>query len=226
MHILSFPGSIRKIITLLFVLGSASFVFAQEASQNLNANRGYLQYRRVPERKRGTVIFRSASAYSRENIEKEGLSDSEKKARAYRNQGLELQKIGSIDAAMNLYKKAIELDLNYAVAYNDLGVIYEAKGYPDLAEQVYLIAIDIDPYYLSVYSNLALLYENENQLDKAAFYWQKRLELGWEGDPWVAKAREHLEDIRLAEQDNAAMSGEHRIIGLTEGTPEQKDNLQ
>ena len=125
------------------------------------------------------------------------LTELQKQARNYRAQGLELQRAGNIDEAMALYQKAIELDPSYPIAYNDLGILYEGKGFIDGAEECYLKAIKIDPDYLSTYANLALVYENKRDLKKAAFYWEKRLELGSPDDPWTQKARQRLEDIRL-----------------------------
>jgi len=125
------------------------------------------------------------------------LTELQKQARNYRAQGVELQRTGNIDEAMALYQKAIELDPSYQIAYNDLGILYEGKGFIDRAEECYLKAVKIDPDYLSAYTNLALVYENKRDLKKAAFYWEKRLELGSSDDPWTQKARQRLEDIRL-----------------------------
>jgi len=129
--------------------------------------------------------------------ESRGLSELQKQARLYRNQGLALQRIGNLEEAMSLYKKATELDPKYFVAFNDLGIIYEAKGLFAQAEDCYLRAIKIDPYYLNAYSNLAFLYENQRNFDKAVVYWMKRVKLGSPDDPWVQKAKQHLRDIYL-----------------------------
>jgi Flp pilus assembly protein TadD len=129
--------------------------------------------------------------------ETKGLSELQKQARLYRNQGLELQRIGNLDGAMSLYQKATELDPKYVVAYNDSGIIYESRGLFAQAEDCYLKAIKVDPYYLSAYSNLAFLYENQRNFDKAIFYWMKRVKLGSPSDPWAQKAKQHLSDIYL-----------------------------
>jgi len=232
MHIPSFPRSITRILALLFLLGSASFLFAQEEI----ANRGFIQYREITETKKGTVIFKSACRDFGRDIfpepKRETLSDSQKKARFCRGQGWELQRFGNITRALELYKKAVALDPDYAVAYNDLGVIYEAAGRLDLAEKYYLKAMNIDHYYLSAYSNLALLYERIKQPDKAAFYWKRRVELGCPGDPWLEKAKEHLENIGSASQEavdtssDADASSEEKILGLVEEALEEADNLE
>jgi len=116
-------------------------------------------------------------------------------AQAYRRQGYEYQKTGNLEAAMIMYQKATQLDPNFALAFNDLGIIYEANGCPECAEQVYLRAIELEPKLLSPYSNLALLYESQDNLERAAYYWRKRVEFGGPQDPWTIRARQRMEDI-------------------------------
>lgn len=121
-------------------------------------------------------------------------------ARQYREAGLDKQHIGNLVEAMSLYQKAVTIDPGYAVAYNDLGVIYEAMGFPERAEESYLKSLKIDPAYSSVYTNLALFYENRRDLEKAAFYWGKRAQIGSPDDPWTQKAASRLKDIRISKQ--------------------------
>jgi tetratricopeptide (TPR) repeat protein len=129
--------------------------------------------------------------------EEENLSEIQKQARLYRNEGFQFQQKGDLDSAMKLYQKATILDPGYAVAYNDLGVIYETRGFTDGAEEYYLKAVKINPNYLSAYTNLAWLYEGKRDLEKAIFYWEKRVKLGSSDDPWTEKARQRLKDLRL-----------------------------
>lgn len=151
------------------------------------------------------------------------LTPLQHQARMYRAQGLESQSAGNLDSAMALYQKAIELDPMFPDAYNDLGIIYEAKGYNDRAEEVYVKAIKLDPAYLSAYSNLALLYENQRNLDKAAYYWQKRGELGLADDPWTIKAKQRLEDIQLSMSDRPLQEiKEREVIGLANSVSIEK----
>lgn len=154
------------------------------------------------------------------------LSELQKQARFYRSQGTEYQRIGQLDTAMAYYQKAAELDPTYAVAYNDLGIIYEAKGMPERAEENYLKAIKINPNYLSAYSNLALFYEGRRDLKQAALYWQKRIELGPQGDPWTEKAKTRLEDIRLVLGGKNTDPYEGNVISLMNDVLVQKAALK
>lgn len=149
----------------------------------------------------GYILFATSFLFAQVPNPEKNLSELQKEARSYRQEGFELQHIGNMDDAMSVYQKAIEMDPSYAVAYNDLGIIYEAKGFIDQAEECYLKSIEISPNYLSAYSNLALLYEGKRDLDKAAFYWRKRIQLGKPNDPWTKKARERLKDINLVLSD-------------------------
>ena len=126
------------------------------------------------------------------------LTELQQQARLYRIEGVKFQDTGDVGSALKLYQKAVELDPAYAVVYNDLGIIYEAQMLPDRAEESYLQALRIDPSLLGAYANLALLYESQRQLEKAAYYWKQRVELGNPDDPWTLKAQQRLEDIRLA----------------------------
>lgn len=187
----------NTILTVIIILGLNSALFAQDSAATSGGNAGYLEKNEIPEVKKGTVIIPEEKPLGAFPFRKEKLNEIQQEARLYRNQGVELQRANDLDSAMAFYQKAAELDPLYAVVHNDLGVIYEAKGWIDRAESSYLKAINIDPSYLSPYSNLALLYENQHKLDQAAFFWQKRAEMGSARDPWTQRAASRLEDIQL-----------------------------
>jgi Flp pilus assembly protein TadD len=199
MHTPTFQNTARKtILSFFIILVIPVFVFAQQENENSSGNRGYLKQSEIPEIKKKTTSIFEDEKPQVIFAKKKSFSALQLQARAYRQQGLGLQRVGDLKGAMVLYQKAIEIDPGYAVAYNDLGIIYEARGFVDRAESSYLKTIQLDPYYLSTYSNLALLYENKYQLEKAAYYWQKRVVLGMPDDPWTQKAKTHLDDIELA----------------------------
>ncbi len=144
------------------------------------------------------------------------LSLQQQEARAYRAKGLEYQSAGDLMGAADFYQSAIALDPLYAVAYNDLAIIYEAAGNAQQARQLYLAALDIDPELLSAYANLALICEQERDLEKAAYYWGKRVELGNPDEPWTIKAKERLADIRLVLSDNPDIGLKEQVaVGLS-----------
>lgn len=132
----------------------------------------------------------------------EELTLQQKEARSYRAKGLEYQNAADLVAAASFYQKAVALDPFYAAAYNDLAVVYEATGKTELAKGLYLKAIEVDPAFLSAYANLAIVYEQERDLEKAAYYWRKRAELGGPDEPWTRKAQRRLSDIQAVLSGN------------------------
>ncbi len=155
------------------------------------------------------------------------LTELEKQARAYREEGVKFQNAGDLDLAVKMYEKAVELDPVYAVSYNDLGIIFETGGFTDIAVMNYLKAIKVDPDYLSAYSNLALLYENQRDLEKAAFYWGKRAQLGAPDDPWTQKAKQRIRDIEMAQGKSPFReSREQEVVSLLKDVEAQKPSLK
>ena len=216
----SYPkNTVRIIIAGCFVFCAVSFIFADSGSYTMRGGSNVATENSLPVGKQGAP-------------ELEQGTELQKTAKEYRNQGYEAQKIGNLDLAMSYYQKSIEYDPTYAPAFNDLGVIYEAKGFTDRAKQGYLQAIAIDPNFMSAYSNLAMVYENERDLDKAAFYWKKRIELGSPDDPWTQKAKKRLEDIKWVSSKNPKkdMQEDEAVRLLNAVTAqkelEQKDNKE
>ncbi|MFH0877183.1 MAG: tetratricopeptide repeat protein [Candidatus Omnitrophota bacterium] len=122
-------------------------------------------------------------------------SEMKRTAAQYRDKGLSAQKNGDLQTALVYYQKAMELDPTLAEAYNDAGVIYEARGWHDKAKAAYGKALDLDPTLSSAYYNLGSLYEREGDLEKAVFYFKKRVMVGDWNDEWTAKARQELKSL-------------------------------
>jgi len=226
MHNPSLIKIIKKTTLIIsLVLCFFSFSFTLASALSAAGNRGYSESGNIPDKKKGSVILKAGSPGNIAVQKEKGLSSLQREARAYRSQGLEYQRIGNLDAAMELYQKAIELDPLYAVVYNDLGITLEEMDRAEQAEEYYLQAIKVDEGFLSPYSNLALLYETRRDLDKAAFYWRKRAGLGSSLDPWTKKARQRLSDIMMVQTGAAAAhfeSREQAVFGLIKDVQHQK----
>jgi len=113
-------------------------------------------------------------------------------AKAYREEGYKAQSLGDLEGALMWYQKAAQMDPHYTQAYNDIGVIYEHQGEIDLAEEMYKKTLEIDPGFLPAYTNLAFIAEKKGNIKDASYYWQKRYELGQEGDYWWEVSSQHL----------------------------------
>lgn len=127
--------------------------------------------------------------------------ENKKMAAQYRDEGLKAQASGDLGTALVCYQKALELDPSLAVAYNDVGVIYEAKGWNDKAKQAYGRAIELDPTLAGPYYNLGSIYEKEGDLERAVFYFKKRVLIGDWNDEWTTKAREELRAMGVADPE-------------------------
>lgn len=164
-----------------------------------------------------------AQEVGKDSLYNENVSILQEEARDYRARGLEFQRIGNLDEATAFYQKAVQLDPAYAMAYNDLGIIYEQKGDFDQAESTYLACIKRDPSFLAAYTNLASLYESKRDLKKAAFYWNKRVKLGFPDDPWTQKAKSRLRDVRAVVSENPAEDAQQEdVVGLLKDVTAQK----
>jgi len=113
-------------------------------------------------------------------------------AKAYREEGYRAQSLGDLEGALNWYQKAVHMDPHYAQVYNDIGVIYENRDEIGRAEEMYKKTLEIDPNFLPAYTNLAFIAEKKGNIEDASYYWQKRYELGREGDYWWEVSRQHL----------------------------------
>lgn len=228
MSMQSYPKIIKyTIITVLFAFCGSSLLFAGEPASGMD-NKGYILSNPTEESNKDTVVFKEKAPVT-------GLIDISQKqkdmpelqlqARAYRNQGLEMQKLGQLDEALAFYQKAAEFDPSYAVVFNDLGVVYEAMGDIERAEDSYLQAVRIDPGYLSPYTNLALLSEEKRDMDNAALYWKKRADFGSLDDPLTIKANKRFNDIIAVQELSAILperSREQEIIDLTQEVVSKK----
>ena len=213
---------IKITLAISLILSLATSVFAQEQPAVKEANRGYVASSDTGEMRKGTAIIAGSQAGPAESQEEGKLTELQKQARFYRAQGLRLQNMGNLAAALSFYQKAIELDPAYAVAYNDLGVVYESAQAAERAEDSYLKAVKVDPNYLSSYTNLALFYEGKRDLDKAAFYWKKRADLGKSDDPWTQRARNRLDDLAQVAPNYRQMVIESETISLMKKVAEEK----
>ena len=116
-------------------------------------------------------------------------------AEDYHRQGYDAQINENYPKALAYYYKATAIDPANSSYWNDIGLAYELTGEQASAEKAYLRAIKINPSCLAPYANLGHLYQRKQNLVKAIYFFQKRVELGDPADPWTKKAREDLNDI-------------------------------
>jgi tetratricopeptide (TPR) repeat protein len=135
------------------------------------------------------IFFPLVAVQGAETTVKEDL---QQQARNYRAEGYRLQSKGDVKQALMFYKKAAELDPTYMEVINDIGVIDEGLGDTEAAIVMYKKALQVNPDYLPTFTNLAFLYEKKGDIPNATYYWEKRYELGQEGEYWREVAAQHL----------------------------------
>ena len=81
--------------------------------------------------------------------------------------------IGSIESAIENFKKAIELKINYSEAQYNLGVAFQKLNQLDNSKEYYLQAINSQHAYPSAHNNLGIIYLNRGEIDIAvkSFEW-------------------------------------------------------
>jgi Flp pilus assembly protein TadD len=114
--------------------------------------------------------------------------------------GYEAWQAGNLSEALIFYNSALKIQPKNPDVLNTIGVLYEEFGLSDQAEEKYLAAITLNRKHLPAYSNLGYLYWNRGDLEKAAFYFEKRVYGGNPKDPWTIKARKALNKV-IAEQE-------------------------
>ncbi|MCP4351117.1 MAG: tetratricopeptide repeat protein [Desulfobacterales bacterium] len=100
-----------------------------------------------------------------------------KDATAHNKLGNALKDKGEFDAAIDEYKKAIELNPNYAIAYDNLGLALKDKGDLDAAIVEHKKAIELNPEDAITHNNLGNAFYDKGDLDTAIVEHKKAIEL-------------------------------------------------
>ena len=83
---------------------------------------------------------------------------------------------GRREEAIELYKRAIELDPYFPIPYNNLGYLYHNMGRDDDAIPLYEKAIENDPHYPDALNNLAVVYHTRGRYDEAIGLYKRAIE--------------------------------------------------
>jgi tetratricopeptide (TPR) repeat protein len=91
--------------------------------------------------------------------------------------GNEARKNGHYELAVELFKRAIELDPKAKDAWNDLGIVYLNDQRDELAIEAFKKQIDINSYHSNAYDNLGRVYLQERKYEEAEKWFQKQIEI-------------------------------------------------
>jgi len=95
---------------------------------------------------------------------------------------------GTLDLAIEAYRKALEIRPNFPDALTNLGNIYYHQGELEQAKACYQRSVSFDPNHLAANFNLGNIMEEEGSLLQAIFYYKKALST----DPLFADAHFNL----------------------------------
>jgi tetratricopeptide (TPR) repeat protein len=96
---------------------------------------------------------------------------------AENNLGASLAVQGQTDAAIDRYRRALEINPNYPVTHNNLGLVLAGRGQLDSAIAHYRKALEIDPHYAEAHFSLGTALARGGQIDAAIVQYQKALEI-------------------------------------------------
>ena len=88
-------------------------------------------------------------------------------AHDYNTQGMSHSDQKKYDAAIESYKKALQVNPHFREAYNNLGNSYREKGMYDDALAAYQRALEISPNYDLAHANLGVLYQTRGRYEEA-----------------------------------------------------------
>jgi tetratricopeptide (TPR) repeat protein len=106
-----------------------------------------------------------------------------------------LYRQGNVQAALERYHVAAELDHNYLEAWTQIGCIYAELGQLPSAIDAFDIALDIHPDYPDAHLHKAETLHKAGRTAEAAGCWRKYLEFDQTG-PWAEAARRRLDELR------------------------------
>jgi tetratricopeptide (TPR) repeat protein len=108
------------------------------------------------------------------------------------NNGIEQMKAADYQAARNSFEQACRYNDFAAAAHLGLGIAYFHLRHDQYAERELNRALEINPREATAYQFLGELYYRKDDLDSAASYWEKAVEL----DPSASGLRARLERVR------------------------------
>jgi tetratricopeptide (TPR) repeat protein len=103
----------------------------------------------------------------KKSIEEEGKKRRGSEARRLNNAGVMAYHNGQYEKALDLFKKALELDAEMTEAYNNLGLTYTEINEEDKATEAFKKAIQLSPELAAAYNNLGYVFYRLGSYEEA-----------------------------------------------------------
>lgn len=98
-------------------------------------------------------------------------------AEVYNNYGVVLRKLGKLDKAREVYRKALALNSEYTQAMNNLAVVEMNDNHYDIAKDLLQRTVALDPQYMDAYLHLGVCLEKNGENTAAQDAYKKFLKL-------------------------------------------------
>ena len=92
-------------------------------------------------------------------------------------QATDLMNSGSMQEALEMYRRVVEIDPSYSASWSNMGSCFRALGQLDSALSYLEIADGINPYNSMVYNNLGAIYDARGDASKSEQYWRDAIVL-------------------------------------------------
>jgi len=142
-------------------------------------------------------------------------SINERAAEEYFKRGLDSEKEGNHEKAIEFYERALNENPDHEVACFNLAVMYDRRADDAKAIELYERICTSPPVHLNALLNLAVLYEDNNHYDEA----HRCLDAVLKTDPNHARARMYMTDVESArsmyyDEDDRKGDARNRVLEI------------
>jgi len=142
-------------------------------------------------------------------------SINERAAEEYFKRGIEAEKEGNHEKAVEFYERALNENPDHEGACFNLAVLYDRRAEDAKAIELYERVCTSPPVHLNALINLAILYEDNNHYDEA----HRCLEAVLKTDPNHSRARMYMKDVESArsmyyDDDDRRGGGANRVLEI------------
>jgi DNA-directed RNA polymerase subunit alpha len=142
-------------------------------------------------------------------------SINERAAEEYFKRGLDAEKEGNHEKAIEFYERALNENPDHEQACFSLAVMYDRRADDAKAIELYERICTSPPVHLNALLNLAVLYEDNNHYDEA----HRCLDAVLKTDPNHARARMYMKDVESArsmyyDEDDRKGDSRNRVLEI------------
>ena len=142
-------------------------------------------------------------------------SINERAAEEYYKRGLDAEKEGNHEKAVEFYERALNENSDHEAACFNLAVLYDRRAEDAKAIELYERVCTSPPVHINALINLAILYEDNNHYDEA----HRCLEAVLKTDPNHNRARMYMKEVESArsmyyDDDDRRGGGQNRVLEI------------